>query len=80
MSLREATPVAVAMESQQQEKLINVQEAAQILCVSVSTLYGWVWQRRIPFIKIGRALRFRPTDLRCFIAENRIEARAHNVV
>jgi excisionase family DNA binding protein len=68
------------MESQQQERLVNVHEAAQILCVSVSTLYGWVWQRRIPFVKIGRALRFRPTDLHWFIAQNRIEARAHNVV
>ena len=68
------------MELQPEERLINVHEAAKILCVSVSTMYGWVWQRRIPFVKIGRALRFRSTDLHCFIAENRIEARTHKVL
>jgi excisionase family DNA binding protein len=44
-----------------------VQDAAQYLAVSVSTVYGWVWQRRIPFIKIGRAVRFDPRDLEAFI-------------
>ncbi len=32
-------------------QLVNVSEAAQFLAVSPSTLYGWVWQRRIPFVK-----------------------------
>jgi excisionase family DNA binding protein len=47
--------------------LLTIQEAARYLSVSVSTLYGWVWQRRIPFVKIGRALRFDPTDLEAYI-------------
>jgi excisionase family DNA binding protein len=64
------------MESQPQDRLVNVRDAAQILCVSVSTLYGWVWQRRIPFVKVGRALRFHSADLHSFIAENRVAARA----
>jgi excisionase family DNA binding protein len=37
--------------------LITVQDAAKFLAVSTSTLYGWVCQRRIPFVKVGRALR-----------------------
>lgn len=53
------------------EGLLTVREAAQYLAVSVSTLYGWVWQRRIPFIKIGRALRFDPHDLAAFIDANK---------
>ena len=51
--------------------LLTVQEAARFLAVSVSTLYGWVWQRRIPFVKIGRALRFDPRDLEAFIEANK---------
>lgn len=51
--------------------LLTVQEAAQFLAVSVSTLYGWVWQRRIPFVKIGRALRFDPRDLAAFVEANK---------
>src|SRR5487761_32779 len=41
------------------------------LSISVSTLYGWVWQRRIPFIKIGRALRFDSHDLKSFVESNK---------
>ncbi|MGH9745990.1 MAG: helix-turn-helix domain-containing protein [Candidatus Acidiferrales bacterium] len=43
------------------------QEAAKHLAVSVSTLYGWVWQRRIPFVKMGRSLRFDLYDLEAFV-------------
>lgn len=55
--------------------LVNVHEAARFLTVSPSTLYGWVWQRRIPFVKIGRAVRFDMADLERFIAQNRTRAR-----
>jgi excisionase family DNA binding protein len=55
--------------------LVNVHEAARFLAVSVPTLYGWVWQRRISFVKVGRAVRFDMADLRRFIEENRIHAR-----
>lgn len=62
------------MELQPQERPVNVREAARILCVSVSIPYGWVWQRRIPFVKVGRSLRFRLADLhsyrRRFLAAN----------
>ncbi|MHB8485215.1 MAG: helix-turn-helix domain-containing protein [Candidatus Acidiferrales bacterium] len=53
------------------EGLLTIREASQYLSVSVSTLYGWVWQRRIPFVKIGRVLRFDPQDLAAFIEANK---------
>jgi excisionase family DNA binding protein len=53
------------------EGLLTIREAAQYLAVSVSTLYGWVWQRRVPFVKIGRALRFDPRDLAAFVEANK---------
>ena len=58
---------------------MNIREAARILCVSVSTLYGWVWQRKIPFVKIGRSVRFDLTDLHDFINQNRVESRLSRV-
>lgn len=54
-------------EGDLRQPLLTVQEAARYLAVSVSTIYGWVWQRRIPFVKIGRAVRFDPRDLETFI-------------
>ena len=55
--------------------LVGIHAAAEFLAVSVSTLYGWVWQRRIPFIKVGRAVRFDTADLQAFVEENRIHAK-----
>ncbi len=57
-------------------RLINIRQASQLLSVSVSTLYGWVWQRRIPFVKVGRAVRFEAKDLEQFIQANRRPAKA----
>lgn len=54
-----------------EQRLLTVQEAAHYLAVSVSTLYGWVWQRRVPFVKIGRALRFDSRDLESFVEANK---------
>lgn len=56
-------------------ELVNIAEAARFLAVSPSTLYGWVWQRRIAFVKVGRAVRFDMADLERFVAQNRIQAR-----
>lgn len=59
-----------------QNRLLNVQDAAQYLAVSVSTLYGWVWQRKIPFVKLGRAVRFDLVELERFIDGKRIRHRS----
>lgn len=56
-------------------RLLTVQEAARYLAVSVSTMYGWVWQRRISFVKVGKALRFDPSDLEAFVEANRVRPR-----
>lgn len=38
-------------------RLRTLSEAAERLGVSVKCLRGWVWRRRIPYIKVGRAVR-----------------------
>jgi excisionase family DNA binding protein len=58
-----------------QARLINIRQASQLLSVSVSTLYGWVWQRRIAFVKVGRAVRFDIGDLEKFIHSSRYAAK-----
>jgi excisionase family DNA binding protein len=64
------------MHTKTETGLITVQDAATFLAVSTSTLYGWVYQRRIPFVKVGRALRFEVAELQKFIQANRFQARA----
>jgi excisionase family DNA binding protein len=64
------------MQSRSESGLITVQEAAKFLAVSTSTLYGWVYLRRIPFVKVGRALRFELAELQKFVQSNRFPARS----
>jgi excisionase family DNA binding protein len=45
------------------ENLLTVTEAASLLVVKPRTIYAWVAERRIPFRKAGRLLRFDRTEL-----------------
>jgi excisionase family DNA binding protein len=42
---------------------LDIHQAAQYTGVSVTTLYKWVSQRKIPHIKIGRLVKFDPVKL-----------------
>jgi excisionase family DNA binding protein len=44
-------------------KLLTVPEAAQLLSVRPRTIYAWVAERRIPFHRAGRLLRFDRVEL-----------------
>ena len=45
------------------DELLTVKEASRILSLSISTLYAFVHQKRIPYVKLGKSLRFRRNDL-----------------
>lgn len=38
--------------------LIDVRELSEYLGITVETAYNWVSQKKIPYIKVGRLLRF----------------------
>ena len=63
------------MKTLSEDGLLTVQDAAQYLAVSKSTLYGWVWQKTIPFVNVGRALRFERSELQKLIQANRFQVR-----
>jgi len=43
-----------------QSNLLNTEEFAAALGLSPKTVRQWVWMRRVPYIRVGRAIRFRP--------------------
>jgi len=43
--------------------LIDINDLATLLKLRKGTLYNLVYLRRIPFVKVGRALRFNPADV-----------------
>jgi excisionase family DNA binding protein len=53
-----------------QDRLLDVKEAAAMLGLKPSTLYQWAYERRLPVVKLGRALRFRLSDLQALISKS----------
>ena len=41
------------------DRLLSVEETGSILGLKPSTIYSWACERRIPTVKIGRALRIK---------------------
>lgn len=40
-------------------KLLSVTEFADAVGLSPKTIRQWVWMRRVPYVRVGRAIRFR---------------------
>ena len=54
------------------EKLLSVSQLAEILGLKQITIYEWVHQRKIPFVKLGKRVLFRKQDIENFIESNRV--------
>jgi excisionase family DNA binding protein len=57
------------------DQLLTLQEAAERLGTSLRFVRRLVFQRRIPYVKVGRHVRIATSDLDAFIAAGRVEAR-----
>ncbi len=53
--------------------LMTVEEAARFLGLSVWTIRRWIFQRRIPYVKLGRAVRIDREDLDALVERARVE-------
>lgn len=54
------------------KRLLNIKEVADYTGLSQHTLYTMVSKRRIPFVKLGGALRFDSEQLDEWIAESTV--------
>ena len=55
------------------KRLLNVREAAEYLGLQVDTLYKKSRLRELPYVKVGRALRFDLKALERFVEQHTIE-------
>ena len=46
-----------------EKQLMDTKEASEFLGISKNTLYEWVVQNKVPYIKVGRLVKFRKADL-----------------
>ena len=52
--------------------LLSIDDAAKLLQVKVSRLRTAVFKREIPFVRIGRLIRFKESDLRQWIDDKTV--------
>ncbi|WP_319414808.1 helix-turn-helix domain-containing protein [Marispirochaeta aestuarii] len=55
-------------------KLLNVAEAADLLNLAPQTIRNKVHQRKIPFIKLGGKVLFKPEELSAWVEEHAVKA------
>lgn len=55
-------------------QLLSLKETAKELNISIHTLRAWVYQRKIPFVRLGRRILVRREDLESFVNANIINA------
>jgi excisionase family DNA binding protein len=54
--------------------LLSIPQAAEVLCISRTTLYQLMWRGELTPIRIGRSVRFAPEQLREFVSKRVAEA------
>ena len=53
--------------------LLNKRQVADYLGLRVYTIDSWVSQKKIPFVKVGRCVRFRPEAIESWLKERTVE-------
>ena len=57
------------------DKLLNVQEIADLLGVQPSTIYQWTHEGFIPFVKLGKFVRFKEAAVAKWLEERSVPGR-----
>ncbi|MCM8784254.1 MAG: helix-turn-helix domain-containing protein [Candidatus Omnitrophica bacterium] len=56
-----------------ERRFIGIDDLAQYLDVNKGTLYVWVCQRRIPYLKLGRLLKFDIMEIEKWLKDKRVK-------
>ena len=54
------------------EPRVSVKTAARFLGVSASLVYAWVERKQIPHYRLGRAIRFKLSELEAWLRQFRV--------
>jgi excisionase family DNA binding protein len=55
------------------ERLFNVRETAEKLSISTHTVRSWIFQRKLPYVRLGRRIGIRPEDVEDFVSKNLVK-------
>lgn len=54
-------------------KLLDINQLVEMLNIKKKTIYKWVRQRKIPYIKLGGLIRFDPEEIEKWIGSKKVE-------
>lgn len=57
------------------QTLVSIAHVSEHLGVKVNTVYSWVNQRKIPYVKVGRLIKFDLQDINQWVAERKVMAK-----
>jgi excisionase family DNA binding protein len=55
------------------KRFLGVEELSQYLGLTKGTLYVWVCQRRIPYLKIGKLVKFDIIEIEKWLKDRRVK-------
>lgn len=56
-----------------EKRFIGIKELAEYLDVKVATLYSWTFQKKIPYYKIGRLVKFDLQEIDKWMKERKVK-------
>ena len=54
------------------DEFLTTEELATLLKIPKLTVYKWVSQRKIPYVKVGKHLRFKRSEIEEWLKERRV--------
>ncbi|MDP2924160.1 MAG: helix-turn-helix domain-containing protein [Candidatus Omnitrophota bacterium] len=55
-----------------EKRYLSPKELSEYLGVSINTIYGWVSQKKIPYKKLGRLVRFSVEEIDEWVKQNSV--------
>jgi excisionase family DNA binding protein len=55
------------------KRFIGIKETAEYLGVEISTLYSWTYQKKIPYSKMGKLVKFDLRELEIWLKQKTIK-------
>jgi excisionase family DNA binding protein len=56
-----------------EQRLIGIKELSIYLGVSINTIRSWVWRKLIPYLKIGRLVKFDIIEINNWLKDKRVK-------
>jgi len=56
-----------------EKRFISPQELSQFLDMKPDTIYSWIWQRKIPYFKLGSRVKFDLREIEEWLRAKRVK-------